>query len=65
MNNITTDVEREKPETTNTPITDSVFPVKVIYPENVSKVVRQKKINHIYDIFLGAICRSENEITTE
>ena len=65
MNTNTIAAEIEKAETTDTPITDSVFPVKVIYPENVSEVVRQKKINHIYDIFLGAICRSENEITTE
>lgn len=65
MNTNTIAVEREKAETTDTPITDSVFPVKVVYPENVPETVRQRKINHIYDIFIGAICRSENEVTVE
>ncbi|MDE7364217.1 MAG: hypothetical protein K2N27_04925 [Ruminococcus sp.] len=31
-------------------VTDSGIWVKINYPENVSEVIRQEKINHIYDI---------------
>ncbi len=31
-------------------ITDSGIRVKIKYPENVSEVIQQEKINHIYDI---------------
>ena len=30
--------------------TDSGIRVKIKYPENVPEVIRQEKINHIYDI---------------
>ena len=41
-----TAVDTEKAEV----ISDKKIKVKVTYPENVSDVVRQEKINHIYDI---------------
>ncbi|MBP3250929.1 MAG: hypothetical protein J6M48_11330 [Ruminococcus sp.] len=41
-----TAVDRKKADV----ISDQKIKVKVTYPENVSDVVRQEKINHIYDI---------------
>ena len=39
--------------------------VKVVYPDNVNDVVKQQKINKMYDIFLGAMRRNGTEETTE
>ena len=39
--------------------------VKVVYPDNVPEVIRQQKINKMYDIFLGAMRRTGTEETTE
>jgi len=44
----TTAVEKEKAEKIT--MTSDGYKVIVKYPENVSDVVRQEKINHIYDI---------------
>ena len=43
-----TAIEKEKAEKITT--TSDDYKVIVKYPENVSDVVRQEKINHIYDI---------------
>ena len=43
-----TAVDREKAEKIT--MTSEGYKVIVNYPENVSDVVRQEKINHIYDI---------------
>lgn len=39
--------------------------VKVVYPDNVNDVVKQQKINKMYDVFLGAMRRNRTEETTE
>lgn len=39
--------------------------VKVVYPDNVNDVIKQQKINKMYDILSGAICRNRTEETTE
>lgn len=44
----TTAVEREK--AANVTVTSDSIKVIVKYPESVSDVIRQEKINHIYDI---------------
>ena len=48
MKNITTAVEREKADKVT--VTSGGIKVIVKYPTNVSDVIRQEKINHIYDI---------------
>ena len=39
--------------------------VKVVYPDNVPEVIRQQKINKMYDILSGAMRRNETKETTE
>ena len=39
--------------------------VKVVYHDNVPETIRQHKINRMYDIFFGAMCRKRTEETTE
>lgn len=39
--------------------------VKVVYPDNVNDVIKQQKINKMYDILCGAMCRNRTEETTE
>ncbi len=48
MNNNTAAVEREKADKVIT--TAKGMKIFISYPTNVSDVVRQEKINHIYDI---------------
>ena len=39
--------------------------VKVVYPDNVPEVIRQQKINKMYDILSGAMRRNGTKETTE
>lgn len=39
--------------------------VKVVYPDSVSEVIRQQKINKMYDILLGAMRRNGTKEITE
>ena len=39
--------------------------VKVVYPDNVPEVIRQQKINKMYDILSGAMRRNRTKETTE
>lgn len=39
--------------------------VKVVYPDNVNVAIKQQKINKMYDILSGAMCRNRTEETTE
>lgn len=39
--------------------------VKVVYPDNVNDVIKQQKINKMYDILSGAMCRNRTEETTK
>ena len=48
MKKITTTVDREKAD--KVIITDKGTKIIIRYPTNVSDVIRQEKINHIYDI---------------
>lgn len=39
--------------------------VKIVYPENVSEVIRQQKLKKMYDIFSGAMRRNSAEKIAE
>lgn len=39
--------------------------VKIVYPENVPEVIRQQKLNRMYDIFSGAMSRNSVEKIAE
>lgn len=39
--------------------------VKVVYPDNVPEIIRQQKLNKMYDIFFGAMRRNSAEKITE
>lgn len=39
--------------------------VKVVYPDNVPEIIRQQKLNKMYDIFSGAMRRNSAEKITE
>lgn len=39
--------------------------VKIVYPENVPEVIRQQKLNRMYDIFSGAMRRNSVEKIAE
>jgi hypothetical protein len=39
--------------------------VRVSYPDDVPENIRQQKINKMYDIFLGALCRNGTKEETE
>lgn len=60
--NTTSDVEKR--EKTVESVADGIK-VKVVYPDNVNNVVKQQKINKMYDILSGAMRRNRIEETTE
>lgn len=62
MNNNTTAIDRDKVVELRT---DSGIRVTYSSPENVSEVIRRQKINKMYDILLGAECRSEEQQRNE
>lgn len=39
--------------------------VKIVYPENVPEVIKQQKLNRMYDIFSGAMRRNSAEKIAE
>ncbi len=39
--------------------------VTVVYPDHVPEIIRQQKINRMYDILLGAMRRNGTKETTE
>lgn len=49
MNNINTAVEK-KEKAEKIKISDTGIKVKITYPDNVPEVIKQSKINRIYDI---------------
>lgn len=56
----TSDIEREKTVEYGENVN-----VKIVYPENVSEVIRQQKLNRMYDIFSGAMRRNSVEKIAE
>ncbi len=45
-------------------VSDEGIKVRVTYPDDVPDIVRQQKINKMYDIFSGAMRRNGTEETT-
>ncbi len=39
--------------------------VKVVYPDNIPEVIKQQKLNQMYDIFSGAMCRNSDKKVAE
>lgn len=54
----TSDIEKRENVTEN-------ISVKIVYPENVPEIIRQQKLNRMYDIFSGAIRRNSAEKIAE
>ena len=46
-------------------LSDEGIKVRVSYPDDVPEMIRQQKINKMYDIFLGAMRRNGTKETTE
>ena len=45
-------------------ITEGVI-VKIVYPDNIPEAIKQQKLNQMYDIFSGAMCRSSDKKVAE
>ncbi len=61
MQNISV-AEREKTVEYNT---DDGIKVKISYPDKINNIIRQQKLNRMYDIFSGAMRRNSAEKIAE